>query len=142
MKHAFKLLAAAALLSSSLSALAGEFHTNCYSSAACADVAAPNVTEAFTTAFPSKKWSLFVHSTVFLLDDKVVCTATTGVVPFGSGQFPSNSYSSLRIFNEKKASLTPGEKADYESVCVQQAVTSMMSDLPKNMYRPNSLVGK
>lgn len=142
MKHAFKLLAAVALLSTSLSALAGKFNTDCYSSSACSDVAAPIVTDEFTKTYPAKKWSLFVQSSVISLGQQVVCMATVGVVPVGTGQAPGKRYSAVQLVNDAKTSFTPGEQAEYESICVRIAVASMMSDVPKNMYVPNSLVRK
>lgn len=142
MKHAFKLLAAAALLSSSLSALAGEFNANCYSNSACAEVAAPFVTDEFVKAYPAKKWALFVHSTVLLVGEQPICMGTAGVVPDYTGQFPAKRYSSIRVFEHKKTSLTPGERVEYESQCVRDAVASMMTDRPENMYAANTLARK
>ncbi len=130
------ILAAAAVISTG--AHAGQFYLKTYGPKINGSDVSDLVTDAYTKKYPHTKWEIVVSTSAGTTNKGIpFCTGFAGVVPRGSNDFPVRSYTSIWFDESKSVALSVGDHRDLTTNCARDAIASMMSDDPSNMYAPH-----
>lgn len=117
-------------------AVAGEFETKNYGSAAANDIA-DLVSDAFTKKYPSSKFEIFLYSESDQNSKGApYCNAIAGVVIKNSNDFPWTRYSATSTGAVSIGAMNVGDKKAWAKKCARMSVENMLSDDLDKIYQP------
>lgn len=94
------------------------------------------ISQEFINKFPSEKFEVFILTNVNQVSyDLAVCSASVGVVPVNSFEFPQRTYV-VQGFESIQNSLSDYQRRSIGMQCLSRALKKMMADSPGAIYVP------